>query len=873
MCFGKTSKWGIGTCLGCDIGGWLMKKGGGAKDKEEVRAREKPRRNKDQDRIRREGAPETSGGETEGQAGRGGDTMEGFNDDLSDGRGAVPGTSVGYPASPTRPQEAVEAEEKKVVLPGTTTARSAASAASSEGEGGSSGGGDDGDALPVLPEGEPPEQSTSTPVPVPPPVPPPDDDNDGSAVTGAAEAPATATEDGKEGGATAGAPAEGERPTSRGGKGVSFSSDIAAESSDANEFDVFDEEPEENDLARIENLSAKDLTKLASLKSFKSFKGKKGLKRKVVWLNPKGAVRARWDAVVVTCILYNSIVLPLRITFGSADDLADPLSIIDFFIDTLFIVDIFLNFNTGFDDDGTVVMDAQIVRFHYFRTFFVIDLIASLPFDLLVFCFPDTHGDTRLYLRLPRLLRLLRLPRMFRYLNRWEDILPINAVALRMFKLLFSVLMFAHMNACMQMLAAELQDFPMNSWATRAGVVHQSAVTKYTHAAFRALSHMLCIGYGQEPPYTIIEYWLVIFSMMLGAMFYALLLGMMPTLMLSMDISGSLYTQKVDIWRQYFNYRGITKDLRKRILSYFEFRWHTRKVFSEEELLGELSTCLQTDIQMHVCEELIRKAPIFHALQPHVVTAVVSFLVPVKISESEYVYNEGDISDSMYFIQSGEVSIESSEGTAFTTLSDGSYFGEFSFLYSDNRTRTACAKASKPTELFMLSQENFAVLTQAFPELLELLLNIADARTAIFMKQKEERDEMEMAGLRYRDPHGLSSSSSNNFDLDGRDHDFASKSNGGVGDKAGRGSGLQQTKESSNNEAMAVIDKIKKKGLLSHITLNPGGEQAKLSMASTFAASQRLNQLQRSDTMERTRRSMNSKRKSKIVNKNNNFDM
>ena len=84
----------------------------------------------------------------------------------------------------------------------------------------------------------------------------------------------------------------------------------------------------------------------------------------------------------------------------------------------------------------------------------------------------------------------------------------------------------------------------------------------------------------------------------------------------------------------------------------------------------------------------------------------------------------------------------------------------------------------------------------------------------------------------------------------------------------------KQTKESSNNEAMAVIDKIKKKGLLSHITLNPGGEQAKLSMASTFAASQRLNQLQRSDTMERSRRSMNSKRKSKIVSKsNNNFDM
>ena len=65
---------------------------------------------------------------------------------------------------------------------------------------------------------------------------------------------------------------------------------------------------------------------------------------------------------------------------------------------------------------------------------------------------------------------------------------------------------------------------------------------------------------------------------------------------------------------------------------------------------------------------------------------------------------------------------------------------------------------------------------------------------------------------------------------------------------------------------MQVIDKIKKKGLLSHITLNPGGEQAKLSMASTFAASQRLNQLQRTNTVERQRRSLNEKkRKSKIV--------
>ena len=373
----------------------------------------------------------------------------------------------------------------------------------------------------MLPEGEPPESSPGgpgsasdrNPTPQPPPDPPPEDDIADGVTTGIVDSGPSSGNSGLR-------------------KGVSFqdgpSSDTDADAADGgdlapagaptmdeddDDFGVFDEEPEEDMLNRIQELSAKDLTKLASLKSFKSFKGKGGISRKSVWLNPKGAVRARWDAVVVFSILYTSVVLPLRITFGNAENLADPLSIIDFIIDALFMVDIYLNFNTGFDDDGTVVMDAQIVRFHYLRSFFFIDLIATIPFDLLVFCFPDSdeQGETRLYLRLPRLLRLLRLPRMFRYLNRWEDILPINAVALRMFKLLFSVIMFAHMNACMQMLIAELQDFPANSWASRAGVVNDSSVTRYSHAMFRALSHMLCIGYGQEPPYTIIEYWVVIF--------------------------------------------------------------------------------------------------------------------------------------------------------------------------------------------------------------------------------------------------------------------------------------------------------------------------------------------------------------------------
>lgn len=68
---------------------------------------------------------------------------------------------------------------------------------------------------------------------------------------------------------------------------------------------------------------------------------------------------------------------------------------------------------------------------------------------------------------------------------------------------------------------------------------------QYTWALFKAISHMLCIGFGRWPPQNVTEAWLTIISMMVGATFYALFIGNMSTLLLSIDSSGRLYSEKV----------------------------------------------------------------------------------------------------------------------------------------------------------------------------------------------------------------------------------------------------------------------------------------------------------------------------------------
>ena len=68
---------------------------------------------------------------------------------------------------------------------------------------------------------------------------------------------------------------------------------------------------------------------------------------------------------------------------------------------------------------------------------------------------------------------------------------------------------------------------------------------QYTWALFKALSHMLSIGYGRYPPQSVTDVWLTMVSMLSGAICYALFVGHTTALIQSFDTSKRLYREKV----------------------------------------------------------------------------------------------------------------------------------------------------------------------------------------------------------------------------------------------------------------------------------------------------------------------------------------
>ncbi|XP_075265969.1 potassium/sodium hyperpolarization-activated cyclic nucleotide-gated channel 3-like, partial [Convolutriloba macropyga] len=106
------------------------------------------------------------------------------------------------------------------------------------------------------------------------------------------------------------------------------------------------------------------------------------------------------------------------------------------------------------------------------------------------------------------------------------------------------MVIISHWNGCLMFLLPRLYEFPHDSWVAVDKLTGKDWTEQYSWALFRAMSHMLCIGYGQEPPTSIMDLWLVMISMISGATCYALFIGNATNMIHQFDSSRRQYTEK-----------------------------------------------------------------------------------------------------------------------------------------------------------------------------------------------------------------------------------------------------------------------------------------------------------------------------------------
>ncbi|VDM76943.1 unnamed protein product [Strongylus vulgaris] len=121
----------------------------------------------------------------------------------------------------------------------------------------------------------------------------------------------------------------------------------------------------------------------------------------------------------------------------------DSVALMDSIVDVIFFADILLNFHTTFvGPGGEVVIDPSIIRQNYFKSWFLIDLLSCLPYDIFYMFKRDDERIGSLFSAL-KVVRLLRLGRVARKLDNY---LEYGAATLLL--LLCAYVLVAHWLAC-----------------------------------------------------------------------------------------------------------------------------------------------------------------------------------------------------------------------------------------------------------------------------------------------------------------------------------------------------------------------------------------------------------------------------------------
>uniref|UniRef100_A0A8C7YA19 Voltage-gated delayed rectifier potassium channel KCNH4 n=1 Tax=Oryzias sinensis TaxID=183150 RepID=A0A8C7YA19_9TELE len=322
--------------------------------------------------------------------------------------------------------------------------------------------------------------------------------------------------------------------------------------------------------------------------------------------------KALWDWLILLATFYVAVTVPYNVSFTQHDDsvtAARSTIVSDIAVEMLFIIDIILNFRTTYvSQSGQVVYKGRSICIHYVTTWFFVDLVAALPFDLL-YAF---------------------------------NITVVNPYCLN------TVSCFG---GWLHELGKRLETPYINS--TAGGPTVRSS---YIAALYFTLSSLTSVGFGNVCANTDAEKIFSICTMLIGALMHAVVFGNVTAIIQRMYSRRSLYHTRMKDLKDFIRVHRLPQQLKQRMLEYFQTTWSVNNGIDANELLHNFPDELRADIAMHLNKDILQ-LPVFkgasrgclRSLSLHIKT---SFCVP-----GEYLIRQGDALHANYFVCSGSLEV------------------------------------------------------------------------------------------------------------------------------------------------------------------------------------------------------------------------
>ncbi|MFW6368691.1 MAG: ion transporter [Spirochaetota bacterium] len=407
-----------------------------------------------------------------------------------------------------------------------------------------------------------------------------------------------------------------------------------------------------------------------------------------------------WETGIAVLTVYATIEIPLVIVL----DLPRTGYLLgsDIVLTVCFAADLVGRFRAAREEGGESTQ-------RYLREWFLVDLIAAIPFGTLL----AVPFESLRLLRLLRLAKLARVNTAARKLRRRFN--AINPSLLRMATLAFWIVMTAHLVACGWL------------WIGGTGDQELGHAENYLQAIYWTTTTLTTIGYGDITPRTPGQTIYTIIVQIIGAGLYGFVIGTIATLIANIDVAKAQFQEKLERIQTFLRFRNIPPELQQRVHDYFDYLWASRRGHEERAILDELPDTLRTEIAYHINREILYKVPIFRGAGEQLLRDIISKLEPCVYLPGDIVVRKGETGREMFFISKGSVEVVSADmQTVYATLTEGQFFGEIAVLLSTERTATI--RAIDYCDLYKLDQTTFSDVIEKYPAFEKSIRDMAEQR-------------------------------------------------------------------------------------------------------------------------------------------------
>uniref|UniRef100_G3PLA0 Potassium voltage-gated channel subfamily H member 7 n=1 Tax=Gasterosteus aculeatus aculeatus TaxID=481459 RepID=G3PLA0_GASAC len=465
--------------------------------------------------------------------------------------------------------------------------------------------------------------------------------------------------------------------------------------------------------------------------------------------------KAVWDWLILLLVIYTAIFTPYSAAF-LLNDIEEqmrrecgyscsPLNVVDLIVDIMFIVDILINFRTTYvNANEEVVSHPAKIAIHYFKGWFLIDMVAAIPFDLLIF--GSGSDETTTLIGLLKTARLLRLVRVARKLDRYSEY---GAAVLMLLMCIFALI--AHWLACIWYAIGNVEKPYLEhkiGWLDNLGVSigkkynysdpssGPSIKDKYVTALYFTFSSLTSVGFGNVSPNTNSEKIFSICVMLIGSLMYASIFGNVSAIIQRLYSGTARYHLQMLRVKEFIRFHQIPNPLRQRLEEYFQHAWTYTNGIDMNMVLKGFPECLQADICLHLNQTLLQGCKAFEGATKGCLRALAMRFKTTHAPPGDTLVHGGDVLTALYFVSRGSIEILK-EDIVVAILGKNDIFGEMIHLFTKPGKSSADVRALSYCDLHTIQREEILEVLDMYPEFadhfltnLELTFDLRDEKVS-----------------------------------------------------------------------------------------------------------------------------------------------